>query len=387
MLPRSCREIYFKGLLFLISFLQLQQGYSKHITSQYNVELVQVLFRHGDRTPRKSELYPKLPFNASIYDPHNLGQLTDMGLYRAYNLGKMLRDKYDNFLSSTPRPGEVVAVSTDVDRTKMTLQLVIAGLYPSHPPCKSGSWKPIPMSYAPLIVDSLLMPQPCSLYMQEYKRVRNLPEVNRQVAKYEKLFEVVGENTGLDMSSAPVTAVFNTYQLLSSLKSMDIRLPKWVTPKILTEMKEVVAFGYELLNYSKKLQRLTGGVTIKKFIENMNLDGRRSNAPKIYLYSAHDLNIASFAKASGFKEPAIPNYGSTIAVEKLRDKAGAIFVRLQLWTGVTEKWITYTLPGCDEVCPVNKYVDLMKDVIPTEEELDCLWDAVTKDQLRKYYDK
>lgn len=39
------------------------------------------LFRHGDRTPRKDELYPKLPYNASIYNSTGLGELTEVTYY------------------------------------------------------------------------------------------------------------------------------------------------------------------------------------------------------------------------------------------------------------------------------------------------------------------
>lgn len=60
---------------------------------------------------------------------------------------------------------------------------------------------------------------------------------------------------------------------------------------------------------------------------------------------------------------------------------------MRLWTGVTEKWITYFIPGCGRICPAYKYVNLMRqrNVIPTDDEMNCLWNSVTKDDLQKYY--
>lgn len=57
-----------------------------------------------------------------------------------------------------------------------------------------------------------------------------------------------------------------------------------------------------------------------------------------------------------------------------------------LWTGVTEELITYTIPGCGKICPISKYLNFVQDIIPTDEESNCLWDVVTKDELRQYFE-
>jgi len=73
----------------------------------------------------------------------------------------MLRQRYNNFLGSTYYPRDIYAVSTDIDRTKMSLQLMLAGLYP---PDTAQLWNPdlpwlaIPTYYAPERVDILLRP-------------------------------------------------------------------------------------------------------------------------------------------------------------------------------------------------------------------------------------
>lgn len=80
---------------------------------------------------------------------------------REYCIGKMLRERYNEFLGKIYHPSDVYAVSTDLDRTKMSLQLVLAGLY--HPaPMQSWNaelpWMPIPIHYMPEKVDNLMKP-------------------------------------------------------------------------------------------------------------------------------------------------------------------------------------------------------------------------------------
>ncbi|XP_024225193.1 uncharacterized protein LOC112213283 [Bombus impatiens] len=77
-------------------FLILQTTKSKK--EDYEVELVQVVFRHGDRTPTKSELYKKLAYNP-IYDSLGYGQLTEVSTYYILIIHKVTFSmKYSNIV-------------------------------------------------------------------------------------------------------------------------------------------------------------------------------------------------------------------------------------------------------------------------------------------------
>lgn len=72
------------------------------------------------------------------------------GKQRAYQLGKLLRSKYDSFLGDIYTPELVEATSTDYDRTKMSALLVLAGLFPPAPSQTWNdnlSWLPIPYHF------------------------------------------------------------------------------------------------------------------------------------------------------------------------------------------------------------------------------------------------
>lgn len=80
------------------------------------------------------------------------GKLTE------YRIGTMLKQRYHEFLGTIYYPRDIYAVSSDTDRTKMSLQLMLAGLYS---PDNSQVWNPnlrwlaIPTHYAPEKVDML----------------------------------------------------------------------------------------------------------------------------------------------------------------------------------------------------------------------------------------
>lgn len=105
-----------------------------------------------------AELYPKDPNINETYYPYGLGQLTDEGKRTEFNIGRQLRRQYDNFLGDTYTPDILDARSTDFNRTKMSLELVLAGLFP---PGKKRwlydlNWQPIPYNYWPLQKDEVI---------------------------------------------------------------------------------------------------------------------------------------------------------------------------------------------------------------------------------------
>lgn len=66
--------------------------------------------------------------------------ITKTGKKRAYQLGQILRNRYDSFLGDVFYQPNVYAQSTMIARTKTSLQLVHAGLYP---PAEIQIWNPL----------------------------------------------------------------------------------------------------------------------------------------------------------------------------------------------------------------------------------------------------
>lgn len=86
---------------------------------------VYTALRHGARDALADEPGKDLFGNEVI----GVSELTKVGKRQQYLLGKLIRDKYQNFLSTKYVPGELYTFSTDVNRTIESLESNLQGLY------------------------------------------------------------------------------------------------------------------------------------------------------------------------------------------------------------------------------------------------------------------
>lgn len=88
---------------------------------------------------------------------------------REYKIGQVLRQRYNDFFGDY-KEGEVFAYSTDSSRTKQSVQLVLAGLYP---PSKKTTWNneikwiPIPTNYDKYKFNFLSANEACTTYVNK----------------------------------------------------------------------------------------------------------------------------------------------------------------------------------------------------------------------------
>ena len=124
-----------------------------------SLKFIHVLFRHGDRTPISH--YPTDPWSARSEWPVGPGQLTSEGKRQHFHLGQWLRRLYGGgrLLGEVYSEEEVEVRSTDVDRTLMSAQANLAGLFPPSGYMKFEpelSWQPVPVHTIPVQSDFLL---------------------------------------------------------------------------------------------------------------------------------------------------------------------------------------------------------------------------------------
>ncbi|XP_062980889.1 prostatic acid phosphatase-like [Elgaria multicarinata webbii] len=128
-LTRSSKALYF-SLLSLLFFLLLQSASGREL------KFVILISRHGDRSPMGN--YPT-SLNTESTWPQGFGQLTKIGMRQQYELGQYIKKRYSNFLSAAYKREEIFIQSTETDRTIMSAQANLAGMYP---PAGDQIWNP-----------------------------------------------------------------------------------------------------------------------------------------------------------------------------------------------------------------------------------------------------
>ncbi|XP_025271240.1 venom acid phosphatase Acph-1-like isoform X3 [Camponotus floridanus] len=278
------------------------------------LKLINVVFRHGDRTPSNDgdESFPTDPYVNDSFFPTGVGQLTNHGKKREYDLGQALRARYKDFLGGLYLPKLVVAHSSDYDRTKMSLQLVLAALFSSTDHRQRWNtdlnWQPIPMTYISRIDDNFYTGFNCPKYLDEYDRILNLPEIKKGMSRF----------------------------------------------------KDIMS----------KLTELTGPM-IRAILNNM-ITGKNpipSNT-KLYLYSGHETNIAAILHAFKLYKPHVPEYSSAVILELLEQNKQN-YVKFLYYRGIPSIFDELQIPGCEMLCPFDKFSYLIHDLIPSDEDIVC----------------
>ncbi|KYQ55099.1 Venom acid phosphatase Acph-1 [Trachymyrmex zeteki] len=328
------------------------------VDDHLTLRLVSTVFRHGDRTMDKQmnrESYPNDPYNGRSFYPVSDGDLTNIGKKRAYEFGLLLRKKYNKFLGDLYYPPNVYARSTWVPRTKMTLQLVLAALYPPVEVQKWNSklsWQPVDMIYFPLDEDYLLFSIRCPIYNDIYKNVLQNAEVKKKIEQFDDLMEITSNYTGTNITN--LLGLTRLYSILHAESSMGLDLPKWT--------QDIFPNG-QLLNATLLFFDLLS-VLLNRLIDDMNKVIKGTLNRKINLFSAHDMNVSGLLLALNISKRHFPEFTSSVIIE-LHERDEKYFVKIIYYLGIPSKMLEVSIPGCEVLCPYDKFIELTKNTTKT----------------------
>ena len=117
-------------MLIIFNMLKVISIVSVVVSAEMELVAVQQTSRNGSRQPVNWE---QDPWNY-IDDWISQGELTGVGMRQHYELGKFMRKRYvDEFKILDPfyNPEQLYAQSSDKNRTIMSLQSQLMGLYPA----------------------------------------------------------------------------------------------------------------------------------------------------------------------------------------------------------------------------------------------------------------
>ncbi|KAJ6661966.1 hypothetical protein lerEdw1_012813 [Lerista edwardsae] len=307
---------------------------------QAKMVMYSAIMRHGDRNPLGA--YPNDLYKEDTW-PEGYGQLTTFGMKQQFELGEYLRKRYRNFLSSEYHRKEnensrtalsysfsflfqIYVLSTDVDRTIMSAQANLAGLFPPTGKQiwnKEILWQPIPVHTLPIKNDRLLTFPilNCTRFHTLLKETMKTPKVGERVKSYMKFLTELAGNSGYDVKTLldlTNSKLWNLHDAIHIQRERSLKLPTWATPQVEKELERILMFGVTALfrrHKQKEKARLQGGVLVKDILEKITKAAQNTTQAKMIMYSAHDTTLIALQTALDVFEKQMPRYAASYFFE------------------------------------------------------------------------
>ncbi|KAF5300269.1 hypothetical protein FQA39_LY11126 [Lamprigera yunnana] len=179
--------------------------------------------------------------------------------------------------------------------------------------------------------------------------------------KYTELYPYLQNQTGLNITS--LFHLFRLYDVLFCESMWGLTLPEWTKSVFPHFLKQGSIENFMLFNGNPELIQLAGGFHLKKIIIDM-YNSLEKSQPRMYLYSAHDMNVVSLLYALNVFFPHLPPYAACVIIE-LHKINNIPFVKIYYEDHTLKNDIKQLVVGnCTAECPLEKFVDLLKNNIP-----------------------
>ncbi|KAF7634523.1 hypothetical protein Mgra_00006095 [Meloidogyne graminicola] len=389
---------FFRMYLFLLILINLFI-YIKCIEDK--LLLVHVIWRHGDRAP--ISIYPTDPNKEDLW-PYGFGELTEVGMHQQYNLGHLLRKRYiieNKFISERYSPKEIYIKSTDVNRTLISAQANLAGMFPigipgiDYPANKwPSNWTPIAVHTENFFTDNVgNFDAFCPRAEQLFKKIQKSSGYLKIQKENTKFFEFISQKTQKNYSLENISDLDDIIYI-ENLYNMT--QPEWLTKEVqeriynLSYIANDFYFGIEPSIYSPEMIKLRGGNILGDIIKRINLKIKCLNKNnnecnwilnlKYYAYSAHDTTIAGFLCTLGDEEKVtgktLPHYTASVSIELWLTKLYGPAIKILYHPAFHKKYypITGLIFGCPEgkeFCPLNIFTKRSLKFMPLNIKKEC----------------
>uniref|UniRef100_A0A8B9P1G0 acid phosphatase n=1 Tax=Apteryx owenii TaxID=8824 RepID=A0A8B9P1G0_APTOW len=317
------------------------------------------IFRHGDRTPVVN--FPTDLHKESEW-PQGFGQLTKTGMQQLYELGQYIRQRYSNFLNSTYHRQEFYIQSTDYDRTIMSAQSCLSGLFP---PTSSQTWnpelpwQPIPVHIVPKSSDRRLhFPlHDCPRFDELQNETQTSSEFQNRIQPYMDFLQTMAVNTGLEL---------NNLKILDNFKLWNTK--KYNFMEKLAELSLLSLFG---LYKTEEKSRLQGGVLVNTILKSIKQAANSSRERKMEVYSAHDTTVGALQIALNIFNGKLPPYAACQFFELYQESSGRYSIEMHYRNDTSKDPYLLSLPGCTSSCPLEKFTELVSPMIAENWSKEC----------------
>ncbi|VDN05560.1 unnamed protein product [Thelazia callipaeda] len=248
--------------------------------------------RHGNRYPGKF-----LKDNPRFWGYEGDYELTQFGKREGFGFGKELREFVGGLINNNYMRDEVAFYTSSANRCQMTLQVIMAGLYP---PDTFGEWNhalewsPVPYTIDDPMLRTYSIPN-CTAIQRAWEPIAhdNLPELAQMTASNLPLLEYIAQNTGWNKSIESASDLADNIFLINLYNT---GLPDWIERPTLEgydkqSLQEAIMMFMEkhtltCVNY-EPCRDIMGGVWLNHILTALRkiADGQKSQ--KILGYVSH----------------------------------------------------------------------------------------------------
>eukprot|EP01114_Cavostelium_apophysatum_P014172 TRINITY_DN3607_c0_g1_i1.p1 TRINITY_DN3607_c0_g1~~TRINITY_DN3607_c0_g1_i1.p1 ORF type:complete len:435 (-),score=74.74 TRINITY_DN3607_c0_g1_i1:48-1274(-) len=366
-------------------------------TDGLELQLLQILVRHGDRTPEwtmpievewnctlnwlnlpsndfvdsmaaPKRLYRKtyLPNREILPGDCMYGQLTEKGLQQHLVMGAQLRalyvDKYQ-FLSPQLNLDEIWIRSTDVPRT---VQSVMANLWTFYPPetRPDGNITVIDINTMDNALEDMTPNTGiCDRLNQLYNELQNSTEWRDHDAKLKPLLDQL--NKIWNSTSLPDWG--GMWDNLGARTCHNKSFPEGLTPKMLQQIYDAAAWQNWFIWSNDESGLLGSGFLLEelqaRIVENMEGE----TLPKMVFYSGHDSTVGPLMASLADYFIGWPPYASNVQMELWSNPS-----RTQFFAQVKYNGEVVLVKGCSDVmCPIDQFQNVLNSRIPHDPDVQC----------------
>jgi len=294
-------------LFFCISFIIFP------VFAQDKLVFAVDLIRHGDRTPLLT--FPTAPYEGTLAP----GQLTPKGMQQAYELGLKFHKKYieETKLLAPYYQSEMIYVrSTDYDRTIMTAQSVLLGLYPlgsglyleTEKPALPEGFQPIPIHTREQKTDEIV---PCELFSDKKEAfIQKHLAHNQEWQKRTKELELK-KIQWIKATKIPINHLYQMIKISDALRiyqENNVKLPAGLTPNDIKEIQAMGHWAFTTTTQTPAIGYTLGHKMLNIIVQYLVQLNTGSGDLKYVLFSGHDSSILSLMSAMQAPLDELPGY-------------------------------------------------------------------------------
>jgi lysosomal acid phosphatase len=313
------------------------------------------VIRHGDRTPVYN--IPNSPYDWQL----GAGQLTSEGMHQEFLLGQLMHSRYidkTHLLPAKYASEKIYVRSTDMDRTLMSAESFLLGLYPLTQSAAAdtslpGNFQPVPVHTLPFNYDDLLTQdftkEPFKSLREKYMYTD--PVWRNKEAEYKNKLHEWQELTGMPLPNLHYLLALGDHLFIRKLHH--VPLPENISDATADEIIALAQWVYVRQTSYPEISNPFSYKLLKTLVDLMQDASGNKSALRYELFSAHDDTLSHTLTALGNTFPGQPHYASDLNFS-LYKSGNNFFVR------VTFNNVVLAIPGCGTECPLQKFADFVE---------------------------